>query len=216
MKNWLWLVPGVPAAALVYLIMIVLPPKQTLGDLGDWAFRLSPFVLAVVTVAVLPRWRAAPWLLVGATIVYMGFLDTGLVLRILAYGAVSPAEQDAAFQPIYQFQLLTVTFVVLFALLAYRMAGARTAAVLKAGFAAILVVISGLNDLTFWLTYDWQNGRPSELSWASHIIVFLGGPPSVTAAVIFMAVHLALAVGVLLLPLDRIAERWLARGHVAS
>lgn len=209
-RAWLWLVAAVPAVALVGLIMVVLPPDQKLDNLAEWAFKLSPFVLAVLTVALLPRWRFGPALLVLAVIVYMGYLDTGMVLRILDYGDVPDSEQQANFQHVYQFELFTATFVVLFALLAYRVAGARTTSVLKLGIASILVVISGLNDLTFWLTNDWPNGRPAELRWASHIIVFVGGPPSVATAVVFMVVHLALAGAIMTLPLGRMVDRALA------
>ncbi|MFI6318241.1 hypothetical protein ACIBG8_12015 [Nonomuraea sp. NPDC050556] len=194
-ERWLWLAPGLPAAVLAVLILYVLPPQQTLGNVLDWAFRLSPFVLGVVTVALLPRWRFGPGLLLAAVVFYMGFLDTGMVVRILRFSA-----GRGQFEAIYQWSLLTVTFVVLFGLLAYRMAGAATASVLRSGIAAVLVVISGLNDLTFWALYDWPNGRPARLDWASHIIVFVGGPPTVATAVVFAAVHLVLAVAVLLAP----------------
>jgi hypothetical protein len=209
-RAWLWLVPAVPAVVLVGLIMVVLPPDQKLDNIAEWAFKLSPFVLAALTVALLPRWRFGPALLVLAVIVYMGYLDTGMVLRILDYGDVPEAEQQANFQNVYQFELFTATFVVLFGLLAYRFAGARTTSVLKLGVASILVVISGLNDLTFWLTYDWPDGRPPVLRWASHIIVFVGGPPSVATAVVFMVVHLVLAGVVIALPIGRAVDRALA------
>ncbi len=210
-RGWLWLVAAVPTAALALLIMVVLPPEQTLQNLGDWAFRLSPFVLAVLTVALLPRWTFGPGLIVLAVVFYMGFLDTGMVLRILELANAPDEEQQALFEGVYQFELLTATFIVLFALFAYRMAGARTANVLKVGVASILVVISGLNDLTFWLTNDWPDGRPEVLRWASHIIVFVGGPPSVATAVVFMVVHFVLAAAVLLVPLGRIVDQALAR-----
>jgi hypothetical protein len=210
-RSWLWLVPAVPAVVLVGVIMVVLPPDQKLDNLAEWAFKLSPFGLAVLTVALLPRWRFGPALLVLAVIVYMGYLDTGMVLRILDYGLLPPAQQDAGFQPVYQFELFTATFVMLFALLAYRVGGARSTSVLKLGIAAILVVISGLNDFTFWLTYHWPNGRPATFRWASHIIVFVGGPPSVATAVVFMVIHLALAGAVMAVPLGRIVDRALSR-----
>jgi hypothetical protein len=78
--------------------------------------------------------------------------------------------------------------------------------------AAVLVVISGLNDLTFWALNDiWASGRtPETLHWASHIIVFTGGPPSVATGVVFMLVHLALAAAVAALPLGRWVDRRLA------
>lgn len=210
-RRWLWLLPAVATAALAGTILLLLPPKRTLGNLADWAFQLSPFVLGVVTVALLPRWRFGPALVLLGAAFFMGVLDTGLVLRILTFGAAPDEQQAAAFQGVYQWSLLTATFVVLFGLLAYRMGGARTTSVLKVGAASILVVISGLNDLTFWLTYDWPDGRPSHLRWASHIAVFVGGPPSVVTAVLFLAIHLTLAVAVLFLPLGRHVDRALRR-----
>ncbi|WP_116050980.1 hypothetical protein, partial [Amycolatopsis palatopharyngis] len=202
-RRWLWVLPAVPAAAITLLIMVVLPPDQTLDDLGEWAFKISPFVLAVLAVALFPQVRPGPALIVLAVVGYMSYLDTEFVMRIQTYGRESEAE--GSFQPIYQFELFITTFIVLFALMAYRLGGARTTSVLKTGIAAVLVVVSGLNDLTFWALNDvWSAGvRPTELKWASHIIVFLGGPPTVLAAVIFMLVHLVLAALVLALPLGR-------------
>jgi hypothetical protein len=202
-RSWLWLVPAVPAAGLALLIMVVLPPEQTLQNLGDWAFRLSPFVLAVCAVALMPRWRFAPALLVLGVLLYMGYLDTGMVLRILDLAAAPDDQQGALFEQVYQFELFTATFIVLFALFAFRMGGARTATVLKTGVAAVLVVISGLNDLTFWLTNDWAHGRPDTLPWASHIAVFTGPNPGVVTCWVFLAVHLLLAALVLAMPLGR-------------
>jgi hypothetical protein len=113
---------------------------------------------------------------------------------------------------VYQFQLFVVTYIVLFGLLAFRLGGARTATVLKVGAAAVLLVISGLNDLGFWLMNDWgADGPPATLDWASHIIVFTGGPPSVATAVVFLVIHLALAAAVLLAPVERWVDERMAR-----
>ena len=200
-RQWLWLVPAVPAVVTAVLIMVVLPPDQTLGNVGEWAFKLCPFVFSVLTVALFPRGRFGPALIVFAVFVYMSYLDTELVLRIQAFGR----SADGDFQPVYQFELFVTTFIVLFGLLAYRLGGGRTANVLKIGVASILVVISGVNDLTFWALNDvWSAGsKPAELKWASHMIVFLGGPPSVPAALVFMLVHLVLAAVVVALPVGR-------------
>jgi len=210
-RRWLWIVPTVPAALVTGLVMVVLPPDQTLDGPGEFALKLSPFVLAVTAVALLPRLRAAPALIVLAVFAYMAFLDTELVLRIQEYGRTA-ATDDGAFQPIYQFELFVTTFIVLFGLLGYRLGGARTATVLKTGLAAVLVVISGLNDLTFWALNDvWAAGhRPDTLPWASHIIVFTGGPPSIPVAVTFVVVHLLLAAVVVALPVGRWVDARLA------
>lgn len=202
-RRWLWAVFAVPAGVLAALIMVVLPPDRTLDNVAEFAFRLSPFALAVLAVALFPLVRHGGVLVVLAVVVFMGFVDTEMVLRILAYGDAPDDQQTEAFQTIYQFELFTATYVVLFGLLAYRLGGARTATVLKVGTAAVLVVISGLNDLTFWAVYSWPDGRPRSLTWASHMTVFLGGPASIPVAFTFLAVHLALAAAVLALPLPR-------------
>lgn len=205
-RGWLWVVPAVPSAVLALLIMVVLPPDQTLDNLAEWAFKLSPFAFAVVAVALLPKWRAAPGLLLLGVIGYMAYIDTEMVMRIQEFGR--NADQDGSFEPVYQFELFITTFIVLLMLLAYRLGGARTANVLKTGVAAILVVVSGLNDLTFWALNDvWAAGsRPSDLPWASHIIVFTG-VPSVATAVVFMLVHVVLAAVVIALPVGRWVDR---------
>lgn len=211
-RGWLWLAFAAPAAVLAGLIMVVLPPQQELANIGDWAFRLSPIVLAVCAVSVLPRNRFGPALFFLAIVFYMGVLDTGLVERIQQFGK-DIATDENAFEPVYQFELLVVSFVTVFALLAYRMGGARTAVVLKTGIAAVLVVISGLNDFTFWCIHTFSTGtKPTHFTWATHMIVFLGGPPTVLGAAIFVVVHLVLAVGVLCLPLARWVDRALAGG----
>nr|WP_253864090.1 hypothetical protein [Prauserella halophila] len=205
-RGWLWVVPAVPAAVLALLIMVVLPPDQTLDNVAEWAFKLSPFAFAVVAVALLPTWRAAPGLLLLGVIGYMGYIDTEMVMRIQEFGRT--ADQDGSFEPVYQFELFITTFIVLLMLLAYRLGGARTANVLKTGVAAILVVVSGLNDLTFWaLNEVWAAGsRPSELPWASHIVVFTG-VPSVATAVVFMVTHVVLAAVIIALPVGRWVDR---------
>jgi hypothetical protein len=91
-------------------------------------------------------------------------------------------------------------FTVLAVLFAYRIGGANTQRVLRLGFASTLVLVSGLNDLTFYYLYDWPQGSPDRLDWASHIEVFVGGPPTPTVAIVFCAVHLVLAAAVLAAP----------------
>ncbi|HEX6361129.1 hypothetical protein [Actinophytocola sp.] len=204
-RRWLWLAGAVPAALLTGLIMVVLPPDQTLDNLAEWLFKLSPFLCAVLAAATFPRGRFGPALVVTGVLVYMGYLDTALILRVLEY------RQQGEFAVVYQFQLFVVTYIVLFGLLAFRLGGARTATVLKVGAAAVLVVISGLNDLGFWVMNDWEGARPATLDWASHIIVFTGGPPSVPVAVVFLLVHLVLAGVVLALPVERWVDERLAR-----
>lgn len=199
--GWLWLVPTAIGVLLTVLIMVVLPADRTLDNVGELLLRLSPLLAAVIAVALFPRGRWAPALVVAGVLFYMGLVDTAYVLQIFEF--VDRGGAGDSFARFYQFTLFVNAFTVTFALFAFRLGGAGTAWTLKAGIAAVLIVISGLNDISYWLLADWPDGRPARLEWASHIEVFIGHPPSVTEAIIFLVVHLTLACGVLLLPLDR-------------
>ncbi|GGT00665.1 hypothetical protein ACFFV7_31355 [Nonomuraea spiralis] len=206
MRRWLWLAPAVLGAAAATLIMVILPADRTLDNPLEALWKVSPLVFAVLAVAGFPRRPGLGMALVCALVVgYMGVLDTVNVLHIFAYA--ESADQKAAFPELYQFMIFMNAFTVLAALFAYRLGGARSDRVLKVGLAGILIIISGLNDLGMWLLGDWPDGRPAVLTWASHIAVFVGGPPSVAVAVIFCVVHFVLAGIVLALPV----RRWLDR-----
>ncbi|NUP63182.1 MAG: hypothetical protein HOW71_13550 [Nonomuraea sp.] len=208
LRQWLWLVPAVLGAGAATLIMVVLPPDRTLDSVFEVLYKVSPLVFAVLAVAGFPRRPGLGLTLLCALVVgYMGVLDTINVMHVFAYA--ESADQKAAFPELYQFLIFMNSFTVLAVLFAYRLGGASGDRVLKAGIASVLVVVSGLNDLSMWVLGDWPQGRPDTLTWASHIAVFVGGPPSVAVAVVFCAVHLVLAGVVLALPVRRWADRLL-------
>lgn len=213
--GWLWTIPAAVGVLLTVLIMVVLPADRTLDNVGELLLKLSPLCAAVVAVALFPRGKWAAILVAAGVLFYMGLVDTGYVIRTFEF-VDSAATGANGFARFYQFTLFVNAFTVLFALFAFRLGGASTATTVRTGVAGILIVISGLNDLSYWLLADWPDGRPDRLEWASHIEVFLGHPPSVTEAVVFLVVHLALAVGVLLLPVYRRRTRVSGGSEVVS
>jgi hypothetical protein len=205
-RRWWWLLPGAAGVGLTLLIMTVLPPDRHIDHLGEFVFKLSPLLLAVPTVAGFPRRPGLGMALLGVLVVgYMGVIDTLDVLHIFDF-AEAP-DRAAAFPRLYQFTIFLNAFTVIAILFGYRLGGATTDRVLKVGVAAVLLVISGLNDLSFYYLYAWPEGRPARLDWASHIEVFVGGPPTPAVAIGFCLVHVALAGLVLALPV----QRWLDR-----
>lgn len=207
MRRWWWLLPASAGVALTVLIMVVLPPDRSIDHLGEFAFRISPLVLAVLAVAGFPQRPGLGLLLLGVLVVgYMGLVDTLNVLHIAAFADAE--DQAAAFPQLYQFTIFVNAFTVIAVLFGYRLGGASVANVLKAGTASVLVVVSGLNDVTFYYGYQWPEGRPDRLDWASHIEVFVGGPPTPTVAVVFLLVHLGLAAVILALPVQRWFDRF--------
>jgi hypothetical protein len=206
MRRWWWLVPAAAGVGLTLLIMVGQPPDRTIDSVWEVLYRVSPLLLAVLTVAGFPRRERLGLVLLGVLVVgYMGVVDTLNVIHIFDY-AEAP-DRAAAFPALYRFTIFVNAFTVVAVLFGYRLGGGSTANVLKAGVAAVLVVVSGLNDLTFYYTAPWPDGRPERLDWASHIAVFVGGPPTPAVAIGFCAAHLLLAGVVLALPM----RRWLDR-----
>jgi hypothetical protein len=214
--NWLWLIPTAIGGMMTTLIMVVIPPDQKLHGMGDFVLKTMPLVMAVVAVALFPRrgrWGLA--LILLGFIFYMGYVDSVLFLRVSALvreAVESGGDTEASFPAYYMFILFTNAFTVLFVLFAYRLGGGGTANVLKLGLSGILIVISGMNDVSTWLMYPWPGGqRPSVLAWASHVSIFIGRDPTIYHMLGFVAVHLLLVGVITLLPLHHWLDRLKAR-----
>ncbi len=214
--SWAWLLPALVGGGITALVMLVLPPDRTINGLGEFLFKLTPLVSAVFTIALFPRQRTwSHWFLLGAFLLYMGYLDSQLVIeifRLMGVADQSAEVQNAQFAFFYRFAIFLNAFTVLLAVFAFRLGGGRSDHALKLGLAGILILISGLNDFTFWWMYQWPGGtRPETFDWASHVIVFTGSPPTAFGMVIFISIHLILAAVVMFLPLRRWGERLLGR-----
>jgi hypothetical protein len=206
-RGWLWLAPGALGLAVTGLFMLFLPPDRTVHGLADFALKISPVVLAVPTIALFPRGGGrSPWPLLLGLLFYLGYVDSASFVHVSALIDAALEQQGAAqFPSYYRWTIFVNSFTVLFALLAFRLGGASTARTLKLGGVGILLLVSGLNDLTMWAMNDWPDGRPDTFDWASHVAVFLGRTPHLSDMLLFLAVHLALAGLLLAAPL----ERWL-------
>jgi len=204
-EGWLWLVPAIAGLWLTVLTVFILPPNRTLHNLLDFAFKVAPLVLAILTIALFPqRNHWSRWLLLLGFLFYMGYIDSAYVIQIdRLIEARIAGKWQTQFPVFYTFNLFVNTFTILLALFAYRLGGGSAANVIKLGCAAILVMLSGLNDLTMWLMYPWPQGqRPFVFDWASHVAVFIGQTPNLYHMIAFLAIHLALAGLIMLLPLQ--------------
>jgi hypothetical protein len=198
-QRWWWLLAGLVGAALTVLIMLVLPPDRTIDNPAEFLLRIAPVLFAVLAIGGFPQRPGLGLLLLGIVVVgYMGVLDTLYVLRVL--DLADAADQNAAFPRFYQMAIFVNAFTILAVLFGYRLGGGSTSRVLRLGFASTLVLVSGLNDISFYYLYGWPEGRPDRFRWASHITVFVGGPATPAVAIAFCAVHLALAGLVLAAP----------------
>lgn len=191
-QRWGWLLAGAAGGALALVIMVVLPPDRTIDNPGEFLLKISPVVFAVLSIGGFPQRPKLGNALLGVVVFgYLGVLDTIYVLKVLALAGA--ADQGTAFASFYQIAIFINAFTVLAVLFGYRLGGAPSGRVLRLGFASTLVLVSGLNDITFYYWYGWPDGRPARFTWASHITVFVGSPATPTVAIVFCAIHLVLA-----------------------
>lgn len=182
------------AAAVVWFAM---PHEKEISGLWVLLVKLAPFVLALEAVArldlsVVARRRLAMAAVPATFLVFFCWF----VPKIFFYSDDGPQ--------LYYYVLTLTPFVILALALAYRLGGAAPGPVRRVGYAMLLLMLSGLEDLAF-LTLNPHTDPawtpiPERWDWAEHMTVFLGRPLSKYEAYAFITVHVVLALLVLVLP----------------
>jgi hypothetical protein len=188
---------------LTVAVLAGLPPQRELTSLWTMLAMLAPFVAATVAIG----WIDLDWAqrlrlhLILPPACFLAFFCY-FVPKIFYYAGVA---ED--FDGLYVTVLLLVPFVILTLALTLRLGGARTATVVKLAVALLLLQLSGIEDLAFLTVNDLSGTEfspiPEVWTWADHMAVRLGHPPTRTEAYVFIAVHLTVAVAVLATP-DRV------------
>lgn len=176
------------------LVLLVLPSE--VDTLWTFLAYLVPFVLATEAVAVLPRHWVPPGRLAAAV---------GVVVFLVVYAGFVPMMfgtfLDGDFAAFYELVRFFTPYLILALALLFRLGGGGGATVRRLCYAGILLMLSGLEDLMYWL---WQGQAPPQRwDWADHLTVRLGHVASLTEAMVVMTIHLVLAVLVLVLPFRR-------------
>jgi len=150
--SWFWVLPGALGLAVTALLMVVLPPDRAIHGLTDFALKVSPLLLAVATIALFPReGRLSLWPLLLGLVFYFGYVDSASFVHVSALIDAAVAERGGSqFPSYYRWAIFVNAFTVLLTLLAFRLGGASTARTLKLGLVGVLLLLSGLNDLTMW------------------------------------------------------------------
>jgi len=188
------------ATGLAALIWFVLPHEREATSAAILLFKLTPFAFAVAAIALAPdallRHRALQVLAIPAAFLLF-FLF--FVPRIFFYSGT-----DGDFPKLYYHMLTAVPLIILSLILAFRLGGGAPSTTARLGFAMMLLMLSGLEDLAFLLVNPHTDPRwtpiPEVWSWASHIEVFIGHPPTKYEAYAFIVVHVLLAAAVLFTP----------------
>lgn len=182
------------AAGAALVVHEVVP--NDVENLWSFLFALLPFVLATEAVAQFPRawakvWFVPPLLAMLCFAVMMG------VFAPKMFGEFVNADFDS----FYALMRMVMPFFILSVALALRLGGGSGGQVRRAAYASLLVMVSGLEDLMFQI---WAGVPiPDRWDWAEHITVRLGHVASQNEALIFIGVHLVLALLVVLVPAPR-------------
>jgi hypothetical protein len=188
---------GVGLAAAAY-VWFGLPHDRDIPNVGVLLLKLVPFVLALEAVAALRLGPAARRAVALAAIpvcflVYFAYF----VPRVFF-------EEGEGNDGVYYLLLTLTPFLILTFVLAFRLGGGSPGVVRRLGYALILLQLSGIEDLAYikvnpHTNPDWTS-VPDVWTWADHITVFLGQPATKEQAYVFIAVHVVIALALLVLP----------------
>lgn len=190
----------VTALGLAAVIWFVLPHERDATNAAILLFKLTPFAFAVAAIALaddalLRRLRLHLFAIPAAFLLFFLYF----VPRIFFYSGT-----DGDFPKLYYHMLTAVPVIILSLILSFRLGGGRSSTTARLGFAMLLLMLSGLEDLAYLVVNPHTDPRwtpiPEVWTWASHMEVFIGHPPTKYEAYGFIAVHVALAAAVLFVP----------------
>jgi hypothetical protein len=202
---------AVLALGMASVVWFALPHDRQVDSAGLLLFKLTPFAAATAAIALadpqlLRRWKLHLVAIPGGFLVFFCFF----VPRLFFYSG-----SDGDFERLYYTMLTAVPFMILMLTLAYRLGGGSGGTSARLAVAMLLLMLSGLEDLAFLVVNPHTDPRwtpiPEVWTWASHMEVFLGHPPTNEEAYAFIAVHVVLALLVLFLP-GRVVVGPLRRG----
>lgn len=191
---------GALTVATAAVVALTGPAGPQLDSVWWLLAHLVPFVLATETIVALrpewfARWRLAELAAVASFALVFCVFVPKMFDRVLA--------DD--FDGFYGLMRTLAPLLILTIVLPYRLGGGRAGAVRRMSYASLLLMLSGIEDLLFWV---WRDAPiPARWDWAGHMTVVLGHVASRTEAYAFIGVHLAAALAVLVAPVGLLRRR---------
>lgn len=191
---------GLGAAAAVVALVVHETVPNDVENLWSFLLALVPFFLAAEAVARFPEawakvWFVPPLMVVAVFTVVMG------VFAPLMFGRFV----DGDFDGFYGLMRMLMPFLILALVFALRLGGGTAGQIRRAAYASLLIMLSGLEDLMFSV---WRGDEvPDKWEWAEHMTVRLGHVASQNEAFAFIAVHLILALAILVVPIRSRSRR---------
>ncbi|MFI1886878.1 hypothetical protein [Streptomyces jumonjinensis] len=195
-RNAAFLILTALALFFAGIVWFAMPHEREVKSLWVLLFKLVPFVFATEAIAQLdPVWAKRARLHLTVPLCFLVYF-TFFVPKIFFYATVHPE--------LYYYILTLTPFLILTFVFNYRLGGGAAHLVRRLSYAMILLMLSGLEDLAYLTVNEHTDPAwatiPEVWTWASHMTVRLGHPASKYEAYAFIAVHVAVALFVLLAP----------------
>lgn len=199
-QYYLWMVYAVLGMAGFFCIWNFMPHHQQIDSIWQLIFKISCFILLVMSIAFFPnqlKWEHL--LLLLPTLAYAGYLGP----KLSYYGFVEIQKKlDHIFSEYYTLlYLLLYPGIILTACFNYRIGGGAPGRCIKLGLCGIVIIFSGFLDLMWYIVNP--TGIPEVMQYAHHIKVFIGHYPRYIEGVIFALLHIPLLLIIILAPLDK-------------
>jgi hypothetical protein len=191
--NYLWLICFIAGGIGALISWVVFPHEREKATLIQYLIQIFVFIILLAGISLFPNKNK--------------FLYLFLIIPILAFNLyLAPKLTFFAENKLYH-NFYALFFIVLYPMilgsicLAYRLGGGKPGNTLKIGIIGVLVLFSGIMDFMWFIL----NGLDYTIHATSipHVEAFIGHVPKLAEIIIFISIHFLIAVGLLLLPIDK-------------
>ncbi len=197
-QKYLWLVAMAVGVIGVGCIWFLLPHQSQIDSIWWLVVKFLVYFVVVIGISFFPNNLKGGYLL--ACLPFFPMLCY-IIPRASYYGIFGTLNTPAQGEMYTNLYFLLYPLCILSVAFAHRMGGGKPGQSIKICIAGILLIFSGLLDLSFNLAHG--EPIPKSLDYAYHIIILVGRPLTYKEGVIFCLCHVPVIILVLLLPFDK-------------
>ena len=203
LQKYLWLVCLAIGGAGALLIWFCLPHQSQIDEFWWLIVKFVIFFFAVLGISFFPNKLKFGYLL--TMLPFFPFLMM-IIPRASYYGIFGTLNTPAQGEMYTNLYFLCYPLIIMSVAFAHRMGGGKPGRSIKICVVGILLIFSGLLDLSFNLAHG--EPIPEKLEYAYHIIILFGRPLTYKEGVVFCLCHFPVMAAVLALPLDKWFVKW--------
>ncbi len=202
LQKYLWLVALAIGGVGALLIWFCLPHQSEIDEIWWLIVKFIIFFFAVIGISFFPNKTKYGFLL--TILPFFPFLML-IIPRASYYGIFGTLGTPAQGEMYTNLYFLCYPLIIMSVAFAYRMGGGKPGRSIKICTAGILMIFSGLLDLSF----NTAHGEPlaKSLDYAYHIIILFGRPLTWMEGLVFCLCHFVVIAIILALPLDKWIEK---------